>query len=173
MKLFDFFKKKDKEEMNDEKLELKIYSPTKGKLVDITMVPDATFSEKMLGDGVAIIPDKNGLLCAPVDGRITQLINSLHAFTMETEDGVNILVHFGINTVQLKGEGLKAFATEGDFVKAGDKIIEYDYELITQKGYDTITSVIILDSEEYDSIDKYLEKDLVDLNSEIITVKKG
>lgn len=172
MKLFNFFKKeKETEKKEEKKLEVSVFSPIKGKLVDITNVPDSTFAEKMLGEGVAIIPEKSGEILSPVNGKIVQLFNTLHAFTIETKEGLNVLVHFGIDTVLLKQEGFTQLLSEGDNVKVGDAIVKYDLDLIIERGYNPITSVIILDSEEYDDILINFENETVDISNEIIKIK--
>ena len=92
-----------------------LHSPCNGKVVPITEVPDPTFAEKILGDGFAVIPEE-GKVYAPADGEITMVFDTLHAVTMTTTQGVEVLIHIGLDTVNLKGEPFTAH------VKAGDKV---------------------------------------------------
>ena len=94
----------------------KILAPVKGKVIPLEQVPDEVFAEKVLGDGVAIIPE-DGKIYSPVDGTITTITDSLHAYGFETEDGIQMIVHFGLETVNLKGKGFTSR------VKVGDKVL--------------------------------------------------
>ena len=131
--MFNFLKK------NKENI---IVSPQNGDVIPITEVPDQAFADKILGDGVAIIPE-DGKVFSPVDGKIVQITDTLHAYGIQTDDGTDILIHIGIDTVELKGEGFKSFVSEGQKVKAGDCIAEADLDLIKEKGYPVHTPVII------------------------------
>lgn len=119
-----------------------IMSPLNGKVVPITEVPDPTFSEKMLGDGVAIIP-KDGKLLAPADGEVVQLFPTKHAIGIKTKQGLEILIHIGLETVTMKGEGFKAHVQQGDTVKTGQPLIDFSIDLIEKKASSTITPVVI------------------------------
>ncbi len=144
-----------------------IKAPINGRVLPISEVPDETFATKMLGDGIGIEPVESGTIVAPVDGVIGQLFETGHAFTVETKEGVNILVHFGLNTVELKGQGFEIIAKEGDNVKAGDPIIKYDLEFLKANSPSVITPVVVLDSEEYKSI-KTFENQTVHAGNETI-----
>ncbi|MBQ2671629.1 MAG: PTS glucose transporter subunit IIA [Clostridia bacterium] len=113
-----------------------------GKVISIRKVPDEVFSEKILGDGVAIIPSEDDVV-SPVDGEIVQIAETGHAFCIRSEDGVDILIHIGIDTVNLKGEGFESFVSVGQKVKAGDKIGKANIKLIKEKGYPIHTAVVI------------------------------
>ena len=104
----------------------KILAPVKGKVIPLEQVPDEVFAEKVLGDGVAIIPE-DGKIYSPVDGTITTITDSLHAYGFETEDGIQMIVHFGLETVNLKGKGFISRVKVGDKVKAGDLVIYSKY----------------------------------------------
>ena len=96
-----------------------IGSPCKGKAVALTEVPDPTFSEKILGDGFAVIPSE-GKIYAPADGEVTVVFDTLHAITMTTDQGAELLIHIGLDTVTLKGAPFTAHVAAGDHVKKGD-----------------------------------------------------
>ncbi len=118
-----------------------------GKIIDLKDVPDEAFSQKMLGDGVAIMPTGNDI-CSPVDGTIIQVTDTLHAYGIASDDGLDVLVHVGINTVELKGEGFETLVKEGDKVKAGDVIARADLPLIKSKGYELYTPVLITNMDD-------------------------
>lgn len=123
---------------------LSVIAPVSGKIVPLSEVPDPVFSDKVLGDGVAIIPE-NGKILSPVDGEISSVTDTLHAYGFHSNDGLDILVHFGLETVALKGEGFKSYVKEGDHVKIGDLIAEVDMEFLSKKGINPITPVLICD----------------------------
>ncbi len=160
-----------KEEVKENK-KIIIKAPITGKVVDIKEVPDETFAQKLLGDGVGIIPEKSGNIVSPVKGTLIQLFETLHAFTVETEDGVNVLVHFGLNTVELKGHGFTKIANEGDKVEVGDVIIKYDLDYLKENAPSVVTPVIILDSEEYTKIDVIIDKNVAEGNDTVIELTK-
>lgn len=126
---------------------VEIQSPLDGVIIDITEVPDAVFAGKIVGDGCAVIPSGNKVV-SPIDGKIVTVMDSLHAYCIEGKDGINIMIHIGIDTVNLKGEGFKAFVKVGDEVKIGDLIAEVDFNLISEKGYSTHTPVVILEMDQ-------------------------
>ncbi|MBT7610494.1 MAG: PTS transporter subunit EIIC [Bacteriovoracaceae bacterium] len=117
-------------------------SPLKGEIIPLSEIPDATFAEKLLGDGVGVIPSE-GAVYAPVTGVIAQFFHTHHAFGITTENGSEILVHVGIDTVKMKGEGFTPLVKVGDKVKAGEKLLEFDLDLVKQKAKSHITPVVI------------------------------
>lgn len=121
---------------------LQILAPQSGKAVAITEVPDPVFSGKVLGDGVAIQPE-SGEVLAPVSGTVAQVAHTLHAVGIESDDGLEVLVHLGIDTVKLKGEGFTCHVKEGQHVEAGDKLMDMDLALIESKGFSTISPCIV------------------------------
>lgn len=127
-------------------------APMSGELIDITQVDDVTFAEKYLGDGVAIRPT-NGNVVAPVDGKIIQVFHTKHALGIESK-GVELLIHIGINTVELKGEGFEVYVEEGDKVKAGDLLVKVDLDLVREKGYQTDTAIVVTNMDDIKSINK-------------------
>lgn len=119
-------------------------SVVSGKVIPLTEVKDDVFSAGMMGPGLAIIPDDDTIV-APCDGKVTMLFPTMHAFGMKNNDGVEILVHIGIDTVNRKGKGFKKFVETGDKVKCGDKIIKMDSYELKQEGYDLTTMMIFPD----------------------------
>ena len=118
-----------------------IYSPIDGDVVTLESVPDEVFSEKLAGDGVAIIPRSNTFV-APVSGVLTKIFSTNHAFSIQTSNGLEVLVHIGLDTVELNGEGFKRLAQEGETVSAGKPIISADIEFIESKGKNIITPIV-------------------------------
>ena len=129
----------------------KIQAVVDGSSIDIEKVNDSTFSQKIMGDGIAIIPD-NGVVVAPCDGKITVLPESKHAFGILSDDGVEVLVHIGVDTVDLKGQGFENKVSQGSIVKQGDPIITFERETLISQGIDCTTMVIILNQSEFSDI---------------------
>ncbi|MBV7388134.1 PTS glucose transporter subunit IIA [Pasteurellaceae bacterium TAE3-ERU1] len=133
--------------------EVEIYAPLSGEIVNIEDVPDVVFSEKIVGDGIAIRPTGNKIV-APIDGVIGKIFETNHAFSMESKEGVELFVHFGIDTVELKGEGFTRIAEEGQEVKKGDTVIEFDLALLEEKAKSVLTPVVISNMDEITSMEK-------------------
>ena len=110
--------------------------------MSIEKVNDATFAQKILGDGVAIAPSR-GKICAPVDGTVEMVMDTKHALAIRTQGGTGLLIHIGIDTVNLQGKYFNALVKEGDIVKTGQCLVEFDKEKIQAEGYDTTTCLII------------------------------
>ena len=121
-----------------------VMAPLTGQTVALDQVPDPVFAEKVLGDGVAIIPE-DGKILSPVTGEVTSVAATQHAYGFQSEDGLEVLVHVGLETVGLQGEGFTVHVKEGDKVKAGDLIAEVDLELLKSKNIKSITPVLICD----------------------------
>lgn len=134
-------------------VEVEIYAPISGEIVNIEDVPDVVFSEKIVGDGVAVRPIGNKIV-APVDGVIGKIFETNHAFSMESKEGVELFVHFGIDTVELKGEGFTRIAQEGQSVKSGDTVIEFDLALLESKAKSVLTPIVISNMDEISCIVK-------------------
>ena len=122
--------------------DIKILSPLNGKAVPIEQVPDDVFAQKIMGDGMAVVPE-DGLIYSPVDGTVVTVAETLHAYGFQSEDGVELLVHFGLETVALGGKGFTPHVKAGDKVKAGQLIAEADMEFFKAQGVNTITPVVI------------------------------
>lgn len=142
--MFDFLKKKDKG--------IEIGSPVKGKAVPISQVSDPTFGEEILGKGVAIQPEE-GKIYAPADGTIEMLFDTKHAVSMTTTEGVELLVHIGLDTVALKGEHFTAHKGNGDAVKKGDLLITVDLDAVKAAGYDVITPLVVCNTTDYQTVE--------------------
>lgn len=148
------------------KEKLTIYAPVQGKVIDITAVPDSVFAGKMMGDGVGIEPAGN-VITAPCDGKVILVAKTLHAIAIEAQ-GVEILIHIGMDTVTLGGEGFTAHVAVGDTITKGDKLITFDREYISKQGKDLITPVVITNMDQKVTS---LEKKLDDLNGAIIEIE--
>lgn len=125
---------------------LKIFAPVSGKTVAIESVPDTVFSEKTVGDGLAIAP-VSSVLCAPVDGVVTQIHSARHALSVQTPSGVSILMHIGLDTVMLKGDGFDVKTAVGQRVKKGDPLIAFDRAVIERAGKNSLVVLILTDME--------------------------
>ena len=136
--MFGFFKNKN---------ENVIYAPVEGTCIDITEVDDIGFSSKMMGHGVAIVPIE-GIVTAPCDGKISMIFDTGHAFGMEANNGAEILIHIGIDTVNLNGEGFEILKKPGQKVKRGEPVIRFDLEKV-KKLYDTATMVIMTNGKNF------------------------
>lgn len=130
-----------------------IHSPVSGETVDLSEVPDETFAQEILGKGCAVIPSDN-IITAPADAVIETIFNTHHAVGLKLENGCEILIHVGINTVELKGQGFTAHVSEGDKVTAGQTLITFDREFIQKKGYNIITPVLVTNADDYKDVQK-------------------
>ena len=128
-----------------------VYSPMSGRAIALEEVPDKTFASGTLGQGAAIDP-MDGKVVAPADGKVSTLFDSHHAVGLTLDNGMELFVHIGMNTVELGGEGFDAFVKEGDRVKRGDTLITFDIQNLKNKGYSVISPVIITNSEKYKDI---------------------
>ena len=125
--------------------EVTLYSPMKGEVVPIDQSEDPVFSSKTMGDGVAINPEE-GVVYAPADGRISLVFPTKHAIGMTLNNGAEILIHAGIDTVKMEGEGFDVYVEAGQKVKRGDKLLSFDMNLVVEKGYKTQTMLLIAES---------------------------
>ena len=121
---------------------IRILSPLTGTAVALEEVPDPVFSQKIIGDGIAIIP-QDGNLVSPIDGEVVSVAETLHAYGLRSEDGIEVMVHFGLETVALKGEYFTCHVKQGDKVKAGDLLAEADLKGLEEKQVSLITPVLI------------------------------
>lgn len=135
-----------------------LIAPLNGEVVALSEVPDPTFSEKMLGDGIAIIPTE-GRVVSPVNGEIITVFPTKHAIGIRSEQGAEILIHIGLETVQMQGEGFKEHIKEGDRVKTGQLLMEFSLDLVREKAKSTITPVIITNLDQILSVQPSLTSD--------------
>lgn len=162
--IISFILYKDPVEENEDKLEsqsvssessshkaIKVVSPLKGTVVPLNQVNDPTFAEEILGKGVAIEPE-DGRVLSPVNGTVASVFETGHAVGLLSEDGVEVLIHVGLDTVQLQGKYFSVKKAAGDKVKAGDCLLEFDLAEIRSAGYDTITPVIISNHYQYQAV---------------------
>ena len=121
---------------------IRVYAPVSGKILPIEAVPDVVFSERIAGDGIAIKPEGDKLV-APFDGTIVQVFETNHAFAIRSEKNIEVLVHFGIDTVDLRGKGFKRLAESGQKVHKGDPIIGFNLKELESSAHSTVTPVVI------------------------------
>jgi sugar PTS system EIIA component len=129
------------------KRKLQIYAPVNGEIVSLEQVPDPVFSQKMMGEGIAIMPDK-GNIHAPVEGTVVLVSDTKHAIGLRSDDGTEILIHIGLETVALKGEGFTVLVAAGDKVSVGQALIEVDWDYIREHAKSIITPIVITNSAE-------------------------
>ncbi|MDW4527058.1 PTS glucose transporter subunit IIA [Rossellomorea marisflavi] len=126
---------------------ISVVAPLSGTIKSLEEVPDPVFSQKMMGDGIAILPD-NGKVVSPVDGEIMQLFPTKHAVGIKASNGAELLIHIGLETVSMKGEGFEAHVFEGSKVQAGDPLITFDVSLVEEKAKSTITPIILTNGDD-------------------------
>lgn len=161
----------DTKEHEEGPAEFYIGSPLNGTAIDLAEVKDETFSSGMLGQGIAVVPSE-GVVYAPFDGVVTALFPTLHAIGLTDSTGsVEILIHVGMDTVELNGEGYQGFCKDGDKVKKGDKLITFDIEEIRSRGYDVTTPVIISNSPDFSDIQAE-KKGTVSSGESVLYLKK-
>ncbi|OQX49638.1 MAG: PTS N-acetylmuramic acid transporter subunit IIBC [Epsilonproteobacteria bacterium 4484_20] len=144
--MFGFMKRKTRE----------VLSPVDGQVVEIESVNDEVFANKMVGDGVAVIP-MSDTFCAPIDGVVSKIFSTNHAYSIKSDKDIEVMVHIGLETVALKGEGFERLAEEGDEVQAGDPIIRADLSYIREHAKDIVTPVIVSDESDVKEIKKHLD----------------
>lgn len=159
--MFGFYKKKG---------HFILTAPVNGKLIELSHVNDPVFAKKMMGDGIAFYPDKSHIIdvASPVSGKIISLASTKHAFGVETKDGKQVLVHIGIDTVNLKGRGFVKYKNEGDNVKHGEKIISIDSAVIQKNNLDPTVMVIFIQGYNKKIIPKVKYNSQVRINQEIL-----
>ena len=161
MGLFDIFKKK-------EKTIVTIYSPINGKVIELKEVPDEAFAQKMVGDGCAIEPDK-GSICSPIEGQLMNIFPTNHAIIFETIDGLEMIVHFGIDTVKLEGKGFQKLREPGP-IKVGDEIVKYNLDEIKDNVPSTRSPIIINNMEKVEKIEVLSLGKIVKISEPIMKV---
>lgn len=130
------------------KKKLSLNAPVDGQMINLEKTPDGVFSSKMMGEGVAFILEDR-LICAPCDGKIVMIPSTLHAFGMSTANQAEVLIHIGLDTVDLGGEGFEQLVEQGASVKKGTPILKVDLEFMKEQGIDLTTPMVITNSSEY------------------------
>ena len=128
---------------------MEVLAPVSGRAVPLSEVPDEVFAEGMAGEGGAIVPGSSGEALAPVSGTLMKLFEGGHAFGIATDGGVELIVHVGLDTIEMQGGGFEKLASEGDRVEAGQPIVRFDLDAIRQAGYDPVTPVVVTNPEEH------------------------
>lgn len=146
--MFNFLKKNKKEDNNV----VEVKSPFVGTCFNVDKIPDEVFASNMMGEGIGF-SSKDGILYSPLDGEIIQVFPTKHAVVMKSAEGLEILLHIGIDTVGMKGEGFEAFVNSGDKVKAGDKLISFDLNLINEKAKSDLSPMVITNKEVVEDIE--------------------
>lgn len=141
-----------------------------GRTIPMDEVNDQTFAQELLGPGIAIVPS-NGTVVAPIDGTIATVMDTKHAVCIQGEDGLELIVHAGLDTVELNGKYYQTYKEIGDQVKAGDVLLEFDLEEITKAGYDVTTPIVITNLGDY-KITKCLTGQQVKAGEEVIQLTK-
>ena len=128
---------------------MEIQAPISGRAVPLAEVPDEVFAQGMAGDGGAVIPESSGEVLAPISGTLVKLFEGGHAFGIEGDGGIELIVHIGLDTIEMQGAGFERLATEDDRVEVGQPIVSFDLEEIRNAGYDPITPIIVTNPEEH------------------------
>ena len=128
---------------------MRVLAPISGRAVPLAEVPDEVFAEGMAGQGCAIVPEASGEAVAPVSGILVKLFEGGHAFGIAADGGIEMIVHLGLDTIELRGRGFERIATEGDRVEAGQPIVRFDLDEIRTGNYDPVTPVLVTNDENH------------------------
>lgn len=148
---------------------MEIYSPVKGNIYAVADIPDETFAKKLLGESVVITPTDSKIV-SPVDGEVKTIFKTKHAIGLESTDGVEVLIHIGIDTVKLDGEHFTAFVKDGDIVAKGDTLVEFDLEAIKAAGYDPSVIVVVTNTKDYVSVVPEFDSGIIFDGEKVLTV---
>lgn len=146
-----------------------VYSPLKGQVVPLEEVPDDTFAAKVLGDGMAVIPAE-GKVYAPFDGTVEKVYDSGHAIGLCSTDGIELLIHIGINTVELEGKYYKIHVSDGDAIQKGDLLMDFDRKGIKEAGYLLVTPIILTNADDFDTI-RFVGHGMVDYQDILVRIE--
>lgn len=146
-------------------------APVSGEVVALDQVPDEAFASKAVGDGVAIRPTDSTVV-APADGTVVKIFNTNHAFCLETDKGVELVVHMGIDTVALNGQGFKRLVEEGAEVKAGEPVLEMDLEFLNANARSMISPVVVSNVDDYAGLDELASGNVVAGQTRLYVIKK-
>ncbi|MCD8353584.1 MAG: PTS glucose transporter subunit IIA [Clostridiales bacterium] len=146
-----------------------VYSPLKGTVIPLAEIADGVFSEGILGQGCGIRPDCS-VVTSPVDGTISQVADTKHAVGVTSQDGLEILIHVGLDTVAMNGKGFTPLVKEGDKVKCGQKLLSFDRKAIAAAGHPDVTAVLITNSDDYTAVE-LVKTGVVEATEKILTVR--
>ncbi|WP_017434378.1 PTS sugar transporter subunit IIA [Saccharococcus caldoxylosilyticus] len=146
---------------------VEIHSPLDGEAIPLEEVPDPVFAQKMMGDGLAIIP-KNGKVVSPINGKVVQIFPTKHAVGLVSEEGLEILIHIGLETVELNGEGFKVAVSAGETVKVGDPLLNVDLDCLEQKHKEIVTPIVITNLLDKAGDLEYIAKNSVVTRGDVI-----
>ncbi|MGE7879376.1 PTS sugar transporter subunit IIA [Peribacillus muralis] len=146
-----------------------LLAPINGQVIKMEDVPDPVFSGKLMGDGIAIFP-KEGLVVAPIDAEVVQVFHTKHAIGLKTKNGIELLMHIGLETVNLKGEGFEVHVAEGQRVKAGDKLVTFDIEFLKSNAPSIITPIVITNGELVEKVEKTASTEATINETEIMSI---
>ena len=147
-----------------------LYSPLEGTAIPLSQVNDATFASEVLGKGMAVIPDK-GEVVAPCDATVETVFDTKHAVGLSTESGMELLIHIGVNTVELGGKYYTAHVKDGDHVKKGQLLVSFDMDKIKESGYDVTTPLIVTNSDDYKDV-KLLKEGVTASGDKVLEIVK-
>lgn len=152
------------------KKKIVLFSPMKGEVIALDKVPDPVFAGEMIGKGFAVLPEE-GKVHSPINGEVVTVFETKHAIGLVDENGVEILVHIGIDTVQLKGEHYVSHVKAGDKVKVGELITEFDIQAIKAAGYEVVTPVIVTNTPDFKEIN-VIKFGQTETCAEVLEIKK-
>lgn len=147
-----------------------VYSPILGQTLSITEIPDKTFADEIIGKGVAVKPTE-GKIYAPFNGELAMVFRTKHAIAFKSIDGIELLIHIGIDTVELDGKGFNLLKEVGDKVTKGELIMEFDMELMEVSGYSSVTPIVVTNFSEFNTLEKTSSNKFVDIDDILLEIK--
>lgn len=157
--MFKIFKKKEP---------LILYAPVTGTSIALENVPDPVFAEKMMGDGIAFIPESD-TICAPCDGKVTMIANTLHAIGITAENGAEILIHIGLDTVNLNGKGFTSLVNVGDKIKIGTPLVKIDMVFMKEHEMVLTTPMVVTNTNELSMVIEEAKSHVIMGENKVIT----
>ncbi|HZH62631.1 MAG TPA: PTS glucose transporter subunit IIA [Metabacillus sp.] len=146
-----------------------LYAPITGSVIELENVPDPVFSQKLMGEGIAIQPSE-GKVVAPIDGQVIQVFHTKHAIGLRSDLGIEWLIHIGLETVNLNGLGFDVTVKEGQKVRVGDPLMTFDLSMISEKAASTISPIIITNSDIVKNIEYLSNKNVIKGSTHIVNV---
>lgn len=148
-----------------------ICAPVTGRVVSLKEVPDPAFSQGMLGEGLGFEAEQS-VVVAPVTGTVVADVKTQHALLIKNEVGVEVLVHVGVDTVSLRGNGFKALVEKGDHVKVGQPVIEFDSKLISEQGLDNTVILTVVNAKSFSAVEPVVEADVVEAGAVVLRAER-